>query len=150
MITALRAFFLINVACALAFASYATGLSKVTLFQPVLPPPQSEFENLSVQQARQIQQDQPEVLFVDARSRPGYDFNHLPGAISLPVASTVDNTNLERLRRAPLVVVYCDSSHCGAALKLAQKLSQMGLGPIKVMEDGMEGWLQSGLPTEKS
>lgn len=150
MITALRAFLLINIACGLAFVSYATGLSKVALFEPILPPPQTEFENLTVQQARLLQQDQPEIIFVDARSRPGYDFNHLPGAISLPVASEIDQASLERLRRAPLVVVYCDSAHCGAALKLAQQLSQRGLRRIKLMEEGMEGWLQSGLPTEKS
>ena len=51
--------------------------------------------------------------------------------------------------RQGLVVVYCACPHHLASLAYG-KLQTMGYRNLKVLDEGLPGWVQAGLPTEGS
>lgn len=87
------------------------------------------------------------MVLVDAHGPPYFANAHIPGAVNLPPH---DVTRLagERIgdTRAP-VVVYGASGSSNARI-VADQLLAVGYVDVSVYEDGLEGWIAAGLPTD--
>ena len=90
-----------------------------------------------------------DAIFVDARSKVAFDYAHIPRALSLPSDSELSTELVEGLKRTKLVIVYCDNENCGAAARVAQKLTESGLTEVVVLDQGWDGWLDLGLPSSR-
>jgi rhodanese-related sulfurtransferase len=47
------------------------------------------------------------------------------------------------------LVFYCGSQQCNAAPKAATRAKELGYTAVKVMPEGIRGWVQSGKPVSK-
>jgi len=116
--------------------------------QDLNPPVPAELTPISLDQARR-RLDEPEVIFLDARSPEAFAAGHVKGALNLPPGSFHDmHASLlqEQLRAAELLICYCDSTTCGQAEHLCELLSAAGYSNVAVMPEGWEGWDQAGYP----
>jgi len=90
------------------------------------------------------------VVFVDARPRLSWEFERIPGSLSLPEEEfdTRFPALEERLRREFHLVVYCSGYGCEASHIVARRLREKGLRAT-VLDEGWPAWQDAGLPTEK-
>ena len=90
------------------------------------------------------------VLFVDARPTFSWEFERIPGSISIPEDEVdVRFPDLERrLRREFHMVVYCSGYGCESSHIVARRLRAKGL-KAAVLDEGWPAWQDAGLPTEK-
>ena len=67
----------------------------------------------------------------------------LPGAVLL---TTYDNFNLSELPadKSKELVFYCANTRCGASHEAAEKALTAGYTNVKVMPDGIAGWVKAG------
>ncbi len=88
------------------------------------------------------------VTVVDALPASYYATQHLPGALNLveeDVAVRADQLLPDR--DAP-IVTYCSNRSCGNSQAVASKLEQLGYRNVRKYADGIQDWVQAGLPTE--
>jgi len=82
-------------------------------------------------------------VFIDARFARDYKAGHLEGAISVPV----DANDLERQKvtadipKGSRIVMYCQSSGCKFAEKVAIKLKNEGYSNISIFKGGWAEWV---------
>ncbi|MCL2640319.1 MAG: rhodanese-like domain-containing protein [Phycisphaerales bacterium] len=89
-------------------------------------------------------------FIVDARLAPDHLAEHIPGSVSLPVNATekeIETFSLAVPRRTP-IVVYCQSSGCPYAQKVAEKLKERGYKEVRVSKIGWLEW-QAATPPPK-
>jgi rhodanese-related sulfurtransferase len=88
-------------------------------------------------------------VFVDARMPDEFAAGHISGAFNLPLDDL--ESHLEVLNYLPedgLLITYCDGSECELSLELADELTAMGFGEVRVFFGGWERWIEAGYPTE--
>lgn len=100
-------------------------------------------------EARQLL-GQPGIVFVDCRSTLQYQTGHIASALSIPSDQPAIPRAVERvLAAAASIVVYCDAhSGCESSHRLAARLAELGYPDVKILQDGMPGWLERGYPAE--
>ena len=88
------------------------------------------------------------VTVVDALPAPYYEQMHLPGAINL-VAEDVDAFAPDLLpdQTAP-IVTYCSGATCPNSQFVATRLEGLGYTNVRKYRDGIQDWVEAGLPTE--
>ena len=84
---------------------------------------------------------------VEVLAEEEYDEEHLPGAISIPLARLARDAP-SRLRRDRPVLVYCYDAECDLSPRAAARLTQLGFPDVYDLGTGKVGWLAAGLPTE--
>ena len=83
------------------------------------------------------------VLWVDARAKPAYEKEHIPGALLLNEDAWDDLIVpiLQVWTPDRIVIVYCGRQDCQASHEVAQRLrDQLGLKPVYVLKGGWEAW----------
>lgn len=75
-------------------------------------------------------------------------YGTLPGAVLLTNARTFDASELPADKSTELVF-YCGSTSCNAAPKAAARAKALGYTAVKVMPEGIRGWVKAGKPVEK-
>lgn len=85
---------------------------------------------------------------IDALPESYYAQQHLPGALNL-VEDHVSGRAEQAVpdRDAP-IVVYCSNRACGNSQAVASKLEQLGYRNVRKYADGIQDWVEAGLPTE--
>ena len=87
-------------------------------------------------------------VLVDALSPMSFAASHLPGAINLTPGWVDDRAR----RRIPdldtEIVVYCLGSDCDSSVKVANRLRELGYRNIRHYAEGMNDWMEAGLPLE--
>lgn len=80
-----------------------------------------------------------EVLFVDARFSSDYNYGFIEGAINIPVDAndTQRRRELERMGPETPIVVYCQSSRCKFAEKIATAIALDGYTNVTVYRGGV-------------
>jgi rhodanese-related sulfurtransferase len=86
----------------------------------------------------------PPVL-IDVRSREEYDARHITGAVSIPLDEI--SRRAGAIPRYPLAVLYCACPHRLAGLAY-ERLWTLGYRNVRVLDQGIAGWIEQGLPTE--
>lgn len=67
----------------------------------------------------------------------------IPGAVLLTDSDTFAPTELPADKAKPLVF-YCANTHCGASHDAAAKAMTAGYTNVKVLPDGIAGWVKAG------
>ena len=89
-------------------------------------------------------------VFVDARPEEAFRQGHIQGARSLPWTEfeTAFQQSMADVPKDAEIVTYCDGESCGLSKELALALLQNGYTRVRVLVNGWNVWLQSGLPVE--
>lgn len=88
------------------------------------------------------------VVPVDALSESYYAQQHLPGALNL-VADDVEAHAAALLPdKSAAIVTYCSSTTCPNSGQVAAKLESLGYSNVRKYAEGIQDWVQAGLPTE--
>jgi len=72
----------------------------------------------------------------------------IPGAVLLSDSDTYSPSELPADKAKPLVF-YCANTHCGASHEAATKARIAGYTNVKVLPDGIAGWVKAGKQTTK-
>jgi rhodanese-related sulfurtransferase len=101
------------------------------------------------QEAMRIWRDKA-ALFVDAREAEFYRQGHIPGAVNVSIDPLGEDImdQAKKLPKDRLLVVYCSDIACPKSKELADSLKQLGFGQLRVMVEGLEGWVKAGGPVE--
>ena len=93
--------------------------------------------------------DKHAALFLDARPRLNFQFERIPGALSLPEDDfDAAFAALEPTLRARYdIVVYCSGFGCEASHIVARRLKEKGI-PAVVLQDGIPAWQDAKYPVE--
>ena len=67
----------------------------------------------------------------------------LPGAVLLSDSETFTTSELPA-DKAKNLVFYCANTHCGASHEAASKARMAGYKNVKVMPEGIAGWVKAG------
>jgi rhodanese-related sulfurtransferase len=90
------------------------------------------------------------VTVVDALGESYWAQQHLPGAIYL-VADDVDSQAASLLPdKAAAIVTYCSNPACGNSQAVASKLEALGYTNIRKYREGIQDWVEAGLPIESA
>jgi rhodanese-related sulfurtransferase len=76
------------------------------------------------------------------------EYGVIPGAVLLP-SSRDYALGLLPASKAARLVFYCASSWCGAAETAAERAERAGYVLVSVLPDGIKGWTEAGMPTQK-
>lgn len=92
----------------------------------------------------------PGVLFVDCRPRSEFLAGHIASALSLPSDHPeIDAETQGLLGNARTIVAYCDAlGGCQSSTRLAARLRELGMQDVRILRDGLPGWLQRGYAAE--
>src|SRR5262245_504258 len=94
--------------------------------------------------------DAGSVIVVDALGGDYYAQQHLPGAIAL-VEGDVDRLAPTLLpEKAAAVVTYCSNASCPNSQQVATRLANLGYTNVRKYREGIQDWVQAGLPVETS
>jgi len=93
---------------------------------------------------------EPGTLFVDCRSTTEFQSGHIASALSVPSDQPELPQAVARLLgAAQTIVAYCDAhSGCESSHRLAARLRDLGYPDVRILRDGMPGWLERGYPAE--
>ncbi len=89
------------------------------------------------------------VLFVDVRPEEAFIHGHIPGALSIPAENYPDlaANAADWLYGVPLVL-YGASGNVNEADNLAARLMEDGFGPVSILVEGYEAWVEAGLSVD--
>jgi rhodanese-related sulfurtransferase len=115
---------------------------------PSIPAPEMEAGILiaTPERVREWQQDSVPFVLVDARDSVQYAQEHISGAIQISYVNIRPGARLPP--RDARIVVYCSDSECPISQYAHDALTRMGYGEVYDMRAGLQGWKQSGYPTE--
>ncbi|MBI2877650.1 MAG: rhodanese-like domain-containing protein [Candidatus Tectomicrobia bacterium] len=107
------------------------------------------FSRITIEEAQAITQD-PNVVFIDARSAEEYASGHIPQSICLPHASFAEIYPLIQQALSPkaTLITYCEGERCGLSDHLRERLSREGFKDVRVLSGGWLAWRDKGLPWE--
>jgi rhodanese-related sulfurtransferase len=88
------------------------------------------------------------VTVVDALPASYYDQQHLPGALNL-FADEVRERAAEVLPdKDAAIVTYCSNAACSNSEGVARVLTALGYSDVRKYREGIQDWVEAGLPTE--
>jgi rhodanese-related sulfurtransferase len=92
----------------------------------------------------------PGTVFVDCRSALEFQSGHIATALSVSSDQPDLTAPVARLLGAArTIVAYCDAaSGCESSHRLAARLRELGYPDVRILRDGMPGWLSRGYPAE--
>jgi rhodanese-related sulfurtransferase len=115
------------------------------------PPADLEAKAVWIEQeaAKSLMSD-PGTVFVDCRSPSEFQTGHIATALSVPSDQPELTGPVARLLHgAKTIVAYCDAaSGCESSHRLAARLRELGYPDVRILRDGMPGWLSRGYPAE--
>ncbi|MDQ3307377.1 MAG: rhodanese-like domain-containing protein [Actinomycetota bacterium] len=89
-----------------------------------------------------------EVTVVDALGGMYYEKEHLPGAIPLVEAEVADRAGVLLPDRHAAIVTYCANTACPNSGNVATRLTHAGYSNVRKYREGIQDWVEAGLPTE--
>ncbi|MGI5281876.1 rhodanese-like domain-containing protein [Nonomuraea polychroma] len=90
------------------------------------------------------------VAVVDTLGGDYYAQQHLPGAISLVESEVADRAAALLPDKDATIVTYCTSPSCSNSKAVAARLGALGYTDVRRYVEGIEDWVQAGLPVESA
>jgi len=106
----------------------------------------ADVPKISIQDAKK-EVDAGKAVIVDSRAESAYKFEHIAGAINLPVGSTEDKLNA--LPRDKNILIYCSCATEATSMALALQINQKGIANTYAIVGGTNAWHQAGYPMKK-
>ncbi|WP_433418708.1 rhodanese-like domain-containing protein [Microtetraspora malaysiensis] len=90
------------------------------------------------------------VTVIDALGGEYYAKQHLPNA--LPLAPTEVDARAAALLpdRDAAIVTYCSNPACPNSGQVADRLTALGYTDVRKYREGIQDWVEAGLPTESA
>jgi len=86
-------------------------------------------------------------VVLDVRTAEEFNQGHIKGAINIDIRQPNALENIDKLDHNAKYIVHCRTNHRS---KIAvDHMRQNGFKTVYQMMDGMDGWIQNKLPTEK-
>jgi len=90
------------------------------------------------------------VTVVDALGGDYYAKQHLPGAVALVLADVdAQASSVLPDRNAP-IVTYCTGPSCPNSGQVADRLTALGYANVRKYREGIQDWVDAGMPTDSS
>ncbi|NUS73785.1 MAG: rhodanese-like domain-containing protein [Corynebacteriales bacterium] len=90
--------------------------------------------------------DRDDVTVVDALGGTYYEQQHLPGAIPLKPADVTTQAAELLPDTEAAIVTYCANEACPNSEQVASKLERLGYTNVRKYREGIQDWLEAGLP----
>ncbi|PCG82963.1 sulfurtransferase [Streptomyces sp. WZ.A104] len=90
------------------------------------------------------------VTVVDALGGAYYAQQHLPGALALPPADVDAQAPALLPDRDAAIVTYCSNPTCPNSGQVADRLTALGYTNVRKYREGIQDWVEAGLPTESA
>lgn len=89
-----------------------------------------------------------DVLLIDARPADAFERFHLPGAINIPVDSTLGqlSNEISKLQDAKEVIIYCQSEGCRWAHTVGNQIVNRGIKNVSIYRGGVNDWQNQSAP----
>ena len=94
--------------------------------------------------------DHDEVTVVDALPESYYSQQHLPGALNLVEADVSVRAAALLPDKDAAIVTYCSNTSCQNSQAVAAILTNLGYTNVRKYRDGIQDWVEAGLPVEGS
>lgn len=92
--------------------------------------------------------DAGDVVVVDALGGDYYAQQHLPGAISIVPSEARERAADLLPDRDAAIVTYCSNPACPNSHAVATSLTALGYTNVRTYREGIQDWVEAGLPTE--
>ncbi|MBH5335734.1 rhodanese-like domain-containing protein [Streptomyces pactum] len=89
-----------------------------------------------------------EVTVVDTLGGEYYAQQHLPGALALVPAEVDARASTVLPDRDAAIVTYCSNPACPNSGQVADRLTALGYTNVRKYREGIQDWVEAGLPTE--
>ncbi|MEW1636922.1 rhodanese-like domain-containing protein [Streptomyces sp. NPDC093801] len=88
------------------------------------------------------------VTVVDTLGGQYYAQQHLPGALALVPADVDSRASAVLPDLDAAIVTYCSNPACPNSGQVADRLTTLGYTNVRKYREGIQDWVESGLPTE--
>ncbi|MBV2155040.1 rhodanese-like domain-containing protein [Kitasatospora sp. SUK 42] len=88
------------------------------------------------------------VTVVDALGGEYHAQQHLPGALALVLADVDARASAVLPDRDAAIVTYCSNPACPNSGQVADRLTHLGYTNVRKYREGIQDWVEAGLPTE--
>ena len=88
------------------------------------------------------------VTAVDALPESYYAQQHLPGALNLVADDVASHAGELLPDRHAAIVTYCSNTACANSGHVATDLIALGYTDVRTYAEGIQDWVEHGLPTE--
>ncbi|MBT2539750.1 rhodanese-like domain-containing protein [Streptomyces sp. ISL-44] len=88
------------------------------------------------------------VTVVDTLGGEYYAQQHLPGALALIPADVDTQAPALLPDRDAAIVTYCSNPACPNSGQVADRLTALGYANVRKYREGIQDWVEVGLPTE--
>lgn len=88
------------------------------------------------------------VTVVDTLGGEYYARQHLPGALALAPADVDAQAPTVLPDREAAIVTYCSNPACSNSGQVADRLTALGYTDVRKYREGIQDWVEAGLPTE--
>ena len=119
----------------LIYVAVAVAVVASILFAPSLLPDGDGYGDVTVQEARTLIEDKPDLVILDVRTTSEYEDDHIEGAVNIPVQELGDR--LDELSRDDELLVYCRTGNRSA--QAVGILRDAGFAKIYHMNAGITG-----------
>ena len=89
-----------------------------------------------------------EVTVVDALGGVYYEQQHLPGAVPLVESDVTAQAPGLLPDKEAAIVTYCSNPSCPNSQAVANRLTALGYSNVRKYREGIQDWVEAGLPTE--
>ncbi len=111
--------------------------------------PKTPYTILDTAKAQELIRKIPGLTIVDARAAEHYDGRRIKGSIWLPYDATDAQVAAALPKKNAPILSYCWSVRCPASQHLIDRLVGMGYTNLYEYPEGLQVWLEKGLPTTK-
>jgi len=126
----------------LIYVAVAVAVVASILFAPSLLPGGDGYGDVTVQEARTLIEDKPDLVILDVRTTSEYEDDHIEGAVNIPVQELGDR--LDELSRDDELLVYCRTGNRSA--QAVGILRDAEFAKIYHMNAGITAWIEAGYP----
>jgi rhodanese-related sulfurtransferase len=123
------------------YVALALAVVASVLFAPSLLP-RSSYGDVTVQEARRLIEDKPDLVILDVRTASEYEEGHIEGAVNIPVQEL--SVRFDELSIEDELLVYCRTGNRSA--QAVDILEDLGFTKIYRMFEGITGWIEAGYP----
>ena len=88
------------------------------------------------------------VVVVDTLGSEYYERQHLPGAVNLAPGEVDERAPQLLPDRGAAIVTYCANAACANSQEVARRLEQLGYTNVRKYAEGIQDWVEAGLPVE--
>jgi rhodanese-related sulfurtransferase len=92
--------------------------------------------------------DKGEVTVVDALPASYFAQVHIPGAVNLFLDEAAERAAEVLPDRSAAIVTYCSNLSCPNSEGVARTLARLGYTNVRKYGEGIQDWVEAGLPTE--